>query len=121
MVISNPKVFRSFGHAIWRKIFGLARLEPLAAQHKWRAHDCTAAAVKPFFLLAGSRKAGLVEQRNLPLKLDFIVVTLFLFGPRWPRPKTPPRDDVAIIGHCDTHGACKLNVLRGSSTSNGIV
>ena len=120
MVIPNPKIFRSFGHAIWGQIFGLARLKPLAAQHKWRAHDCPAAAVKPFFLLAGSRKTGLVEQCNLPPKLDFIVVTLFQFGPRGLCPKTPGRDDVQIIGDCDMHGVCKVNVLWGSSTSNGV-
>src|SRR6266513_6109634 len=45
MVIRDSKILRSFGYAIWREIFRLLVVAPLAAQHERRTHDCAAATV----------------------------------------------------------------------------
>src|SRR5438034_11740391 len=51
-IVRDPKISGCFSHAIWREVFRPAGLEPIAAQHEGRAHDCAAAPVKPFLLLA---------------------------------------------------------------------
>src|SRR6266404_7265030 len=102
-VVHDSKIFCSFGDAVWGEIFRPDRLVPSAAQHERRTHDCAAAAVKPFFLLARDRKRFLIEQGDLPLKFNLVMITSFQFRPCRLCPKTPGRDDVEIVSDRNSH------------------
>src|SRR5207248_6082336 len=77
MVIRDSKILRSFGHTIWREIFRLLVVAPIAAQHERRTHDCAAAPVKPFVLLLRCGKTSLIHQRDLPQKFRSALVAFF--------------------------------------------
>ena len=103
-IVVDPEILGRGRHTIGRKILGANRLVvPGAAQHKRRTHDHAAATIKPFLLSPRERQAGFVEQRNLPLKFHFTLVTLLEFRPSRFGPKTPRRNYIEIISNSDSH------------------
>src|SRR6266487_621451 len=102
-IVGDSKIFCGFSDAVWREIFRLLVVAPLAAQHERRAHDCAAAPVKPFVLLLRCGKTRLIHQCDLPLKFNLVMIASFQFRPRRLRPKTPRRDDVEIVSDRNSH------------------
>src|SRR5206468_7136689 len=79
-IISKTEVLCGFRNAVRREPLRETGIVPVGVKHEWRTHHHTAAPVEPLFLLARSWQTTGIHQRNLPLKLDAAVVSLFNFA-----------------------------------------